>query len=82
MINAFLSLLSKNEPLGAIVALSFIAIVYLFKNLMDEKNTEIKTAKDNEEKVTLVLGDVNNTLQAILIDLKHHHHDEDEEKAS
>lgn len=71
--------LAKDLPL---TALCVGAIIWLVKSLLAEKDKEIKQAKDDEQKVTLVLGEVDSTLQAILIDLKHHHHDETEEKTT
>lgn len=67
MFNNLLSLLSKDSPLGVILVIFIIATIYLGKLLLAEKDKRIDEAKETEEKVTLVLGDVNNTLKAILI---------------
>jgi len=73
-----LGLLAKETPFGVVAALAIIALVYVSKLLLEEKNKEIVDAKDTEEKVTIVLKSVDSTLQAILIDLKRHDEEADQ----
>lgn len=68
MFNNLLSLLSRDSnPLGALLVLFVLISFWLLKSLLAEKDKRIQEAKDGEEKVTLVLGEVDNTLKAILI---------------
>lgn len=75
--NDLIGALAKDTPFGVVAALAIIALIYVSKLLLEEKNKEITDAKNTEEKVTLVLKSVDSTMQAILIDLKRHDEEAD-----
>lgn len=74
MFNSLLSVLTKDSgPLGALLALFIISTVWLGKALLKEKDDEIRDQRNDKEKFTLVLGEIDHTLEAILVDLRFHH---------